>query len=167
MSVSTVPELAGIPHAADAPSNGRTGVNIQDEVVIPSWIVDLDTYRQWAHSDQYPERGWISYLDGEIWVDLSREELITHNKVKTAFAFAIMSVLKRIDLGEFLGDRVFLTNAQANLATEPDSMAYLWSTIQSGKLVPKPGKSHGYIGIGQRMAHRNGRWEPMIHRNEY
>jgi len=29
----------------------------------------------------------------------------------------------------------------------PDGMFHLWSTMQSGKLSPKPGKSHGYMEL--------------------
>jgi Uma2 family endonuclease len=126
---------------------GRCSVIIDDNVCVPSWIVDLDTYRQWAHSAQYPERGSISFLDGQIWVDLSMEELITHNKVKTAFSFEIMKVLRGAESGEFIGDRMFLTNTQAKLATEPDGLAYVWSTMISEKLIAKAGKSHGFMEL--------------------
>ena len=32
----------------------------------PSWMLEwrLDAYRRWAESDEYPQSGWVSYLDG-------------------------------------------------------------------------------------------------------
>jgi len=36
---------------------------------------DLQKFRAWAHSDEYPETGKIAYIDGEIEVDMSPEEL--------------------------------------------------------------------------------------------
>ena len=42
----------------------------------------LADYRRWAESDQYPQRGSVSFLNGIIWVDTSMEELLTHNRVK-------------------------------------------------------------------------------------
>ena len=56
------------------------------EVVrIPSWIVDLDSFRRSASSDEFPEAGRICYLCGEVWVDTSKEQVFTHNQVKSEF----------------------------------------------------------------------------------
>ena len=58
---------------------------IEDRVRIPSGLNSLEAYRQWARSDEYPERGRFSYLNGEMWVDLSMGQLFSHNGVKTQF----------------------------------------------------------------------------------
>lgn len=34
------------------------------------------------HSGEFPETGRICFLDGEVWVDMSMEQLYTHNQVK-------------------------------------------------------------------------------------
>jgi hypothetical protein len=45
-----------------------------DFVQIPDWVEDLESFRRWAHSDEFPETGRICYLDGEVWVDMSKEQ---------------------------------------------------------------------------------------------
>jgi hypothetical protein len=42
---------------------------IADQVRIPSWVSDQESFRRWSRSDDYPEKGWVSFRDGEIWVD--------------------------------------------------------------------------------------------------
>ncbi|MEX0703144.1 MAG: hypothetical protein WD069_13700 [Planctomycetales bacterium] len=43
--------------------------------MIPAGIIDLRSFRAWAHSDEFPQRGSISYVRGEIIVDMSPEEM--------------------------------------------------------------------------------------------
>jgi Uma2 family endonuclease len=146
MSSSILPEPA-LPFAPNPAPSVRTCVTVQERISVPDWVHDFSTFRRWAHSDEYPEFGQVAYLNGEIWVDPSMEELITHNKVKSAFAFAIMSVLQRANLGEFIADRMLLTHPQVDLSTEPDGLAYVWPTLETKKLVPIEGKSHGYTEL--------------------
>jgi hypothetical protein len=42
---------------------------IEETVRILDRIVDLDSFRRWARSDEFPERGRFSFLDGELWID--------------------------------------------------------------------------------------------------
>jgi Uma2 family endonuclease len=125
----------------------RCAVIVEDRVAIPDWISDLESYRRWAHSEDYPGSGWISFLDGAIWVDMTMEELLTHNQVKFAYTVTIGNCLTQDPLGRFVVDRMLLTNAQARLSTEPDGLFYLWSTIQSGRLRRVPGKQEGYMEL--------------------
>jgi Uma2 family endonuclease len=117
------------------------------DVAIPGWVVDLPSYRRWAHSDDYPESGWVSFLDGQILVDLSMEEFITHNRVRTAYTYRIVDVLSHDPRGDFVSDRMLLTNPAANLSTEPDGLFFLWTTMQTGKLRLVPGKTSGYMEL--------------------
>ena len=84
---AVAPSAGSIP--ADLPPavalTRRADVIIEDKIVIPGWINSLDAYRNWAESDEYPQHGWISYLDGAIFVDPTMEEFLTHNRVKCAF----------------------------------------------------------------------------------
>jgi Uma2 family endonuclease len=144
MSVSAV--AAG----ASAPTIGailpRPDVFVTEDIKVPGWVVDLETYRQWAASEEYPHSGWISFLDGTIFVDPHMEELFTHNQVKGAYAYAIMSVLGPTPSGMYVHDRMLLTNATANLSTEPDGLFFFWTTIQSNRLRMIEG-ADGYIEL--------------------
>jgi Uma2 family endonuclease len=118
----------------------RLKVFLQDQVVIPDWVDDLSSFCRWRLSADAPQRGEISFLDTGIWVDLSREEFLTHNQVKAAVDFAIMSVTQPASLGRHVRDRMLLRNAAANLSTEPDGLFFTWETMGSGRLrlVEKP-----------------------------
>ena len=132
----------------------RLKVFIQGQVVIPDWVEDLESFRRWRFSDEAPERGEIAFLDSYLWVDLTMEEFLTHNQVKAAYDYAIMSVVKPAPsplplspatgergggegvaaLGRYVPDRMLLTNSEANLNTEPDGLFFTWETMRSGRL---------------------------------
>src|SRR5208283_5933506 len=95
-------------------------------VELPSGaLASLDGFRAWAVSHDYPERGHVSFLNGEIYIDMSPEEIETHNKVKAAIASALFALNETRALGEFYPDGTLLTNDVANRCC-----AGLW--IQNG-----------------------------------
>jgi hypothetical protein len=49
------------------------------EILVPPFAHTLAGFRAWAKSDDFPERGHISFIDQEIIIDMSPEELETHN----------------------------------------------------------------------------------------
>jgi len=118
-------------------SNGRNGsMRISDIVIngsvhIPPWVTDHMTFRRWACSDDFPQRGQFFYLHGKFWVDLSMETLI-HNQIKLAFTVMIGSIVLNEVLGRFCGDRMMLTNVAAGLSCEPDGMFLSTEAIESG-----------------------------------
>ncbi|MFL5244653.1 MAG: Uma2 family endonuclease [Gemmataceae bacterium] len=128
----TEPGIAVLP-STPAPSLRRGKVVINDQIAVPGWVEDLGSYRRWIYSGEFPERGRIGFLHGEVWVDLSMEEFFTHSVVKAAFSFLFLT-LQETGKGRFVPDRMILTNESADLSTEPDGLFYFWSTIQSGKL---------------------------------
>jgi hypothetical protein len=97
---------------------------------IPAWVVDFESYRLWAHSVELPKRTQVAYLDGEIWVDASGEDLFTHGNVRSAVGLAIHNSQEKNVIGRFVAAGMFYTNRHANLAIEPDGMFYLWTTMQ-------------------------------------
>jgi Uma2 family endonuclease len=114
---------------------------------IPDWVGDLESFRSWAHSDDFPESGGISYLNGEIWLDVGMEQLFSHNRVKTAFTYTIMQLLDASRSGQFVSDRMLLTHVSANLSTEPDGLYYHWSTVKTGRLQMIEGADEGCVEL--------------------
>lgn len=55
-----------------------------ETAVFPGWVSELESFRRWADDDNFPEKGRISFIEGDVWVDMSMEQLFTHNAVKTA-----------------------------------------------------------------------------------
>ncbi|MEX0717851.1 MAG: Uma2 family endonuclease [Planctomycetaceae bacterium] len=114
-------------------ANALATLDDPEAVVIPAGITDLRGFRDWAHSDDFPERGRISYLRGEILVDMSPEEIDSHNKVVFEVAYGIGAVAKANDLGEVLGESVLFINSEADVSTEPDLIFCTWETLESGR----------------------------------
>jgi hypothetical protein len=46
-------------------------------VRIPPEVKDLASFRRWVQSDRVPEDGRICFLNGEVWVDMSKEQAFT------------------------------------------------------------------------------------------
>lgn len=63
-----------------------TFLNESVRVSVPDWVVDLESFRRWADADDFPETGRIWFLQGEVWVDMSKEQIFTHVGVKTEIA---------------------------------------------------------------------------------
>jgi Uma2 family endonuclease len=105
----------------------------QQAIRIPEWVVDLASFRRWATSDDFPSVGWYGHLDGELWADISMERLI-HNRLKTKVAVVLGGLVEQTGAGEFLSDRMLLTNKEAALSTEPDGMFVSFASLKSGKV---------------------------------
>jgi len=77
-------------------------------VRVPPGIVDLASFHRWAESEHFPESGRIMYLKGRVWVDLTMEQLFTHNRVKTRYTSVLDELVESIDLGFYFSDGVLL-----------------------------------------------------------
>ena len=120
-------------------------VVIADQVRIPSWVSDLESFRRWAQSDDYPERGWVSFLNGEIWVDTHMEQLFTHNQVKTQFTIVLGGLVRREESGYYFSDGALLSNETANLSTEPDGTFCSFDAIEGRRVRLVEGIEEGHV----------------------
>ena len=112
----------------------RGAIVFEGRLRVPGDIFCLDKFRAWMHSREYPEQGRISFVAGEIEVDMSPEELETHNKAKGALFVALSLWIQEQNLGELLADRAFLVNREADLATEPDITFCSWDALRSERV---------------------------------
>jgi Uma2 family endonuclease len=148
MSAPTLTSVEAVPApAADSKPARRSLIIIEDRACIPPWVDDLESFRRWARSSEFPERGWFSYLNGEIWADLSMEEFLFHNQVKSAFTFTMVGLQEPTPSGRFVPDRMLLSNVAADLSTEPDGLFFFWDTVKSGRLRLIEGATKGYIEL--------------------
>ena len=122
-------------------------VVVADQVRIPSWVNDLESFRRWSRSDGYPEQGWVSFLDGEIWVDTHMEQLFSHNRVKTQFTVVLGGLVEREEMGYYFSDRAALSNEGANLSTEPDGTFCSFGAIEGRRVSLVEGVEEGHVEI--------------------
>jgi Uma2 family endonuclease len=103
-------------------------------ICVPADAYTLAGFRRWATSGEFPERGRISFLDGEIEIDMSPEELRSHINSKSAVSFRLTWLIQAEDLGEPFPDGALLVNESANVSNEPDFMFCSWEAIESGRV---------------------------------
>src|SRR5437868_315673 len=118
--MSTVGDRKAHRSSSKALRTARAITLAEDQVVIPPSAHSLEGYRQWAKSEAFPDRGHIFFLDNEIYIDMSPEELENHAKVKLEIGRVLANLNRKQKLGEFYPDGSLLTNVEANLSTEPD-----------------------------------------------
>jgi Uma2 family endonuclease len=143
-SVSRRTATARRPHAA---LKGATVVAERGSVSIPPSVVDLSSFREWAYSADFPEKIRVCYLDGEIWVDMSQEQVFSHNQVKNEYSFVLTGLNKAQRRGRFLPDGILLSHVDANLSCSPDGTFVSWETFDSGRLRLVEGKKEGYVEL--------------------
>ena len=116
---------------------------------IPASAATHAGFRAWATSDAFPEKLRASFINREIVIDMSPEELETHNKVKTTVVSAIDLLNQRLDLGELFSDRTLVTNPAAGLSTEPDGTFVTWASFEAGRvrLVPRQDRPGQYVEL--------------------
>jgi Uma2 family endonuclease len=120
---------------------------VDGEVVVPEGITNIQAFRRWATSEDFPRRGRFSFLCGSLYVDMSMEQLFTHNQIRTQHTVVLGGIAAADESGYFFSDRALLTNVAASLSTEPDSTFVLYDTIRSRRVRLTKGKEKGYVEI--------------------
>jgi Uma2 family endonuclease len=116
-----------------------------DGTVVPGWVHDLASFSRWAESPEFPQTGRVSYIQREVWMDLSMEELFTHNRLKTEVTAALNAIVKAGGLGYLFSDGVRVRNEGVDLSVEPDATFVAFSSLESGRVVPTEGSEQGLI----------------------
>ncbi len=123
-----------------------TFVNESDQVSVPEWVTDLDSFRRWADSEDFPEAGRICYLDGEVWVDMSKEQLFTHLAVKNEFNIVLGSMVKTRQMGLYFPDGALLSNMDADIAVVPDALFACHEALED-RVRLLEGRQEGFVEL--------------------
>jgi Uma2 family endonuclease len=120
---------------------------VKEAVRVPEWVVDLESFRRWVDTDEFPEEGRIDYLNGEVWIDMSWEQVFTHVQVKTEFTFVLVGMAKAGDLGLYLTDGLRLSNTDADLSVKPDGTFISNESMEDANIQLIEGKRGGHKEI--------------------
>ena len=112
----------------------RAAILYEEAVHIPAYVVDLTSFRRWAHSDEFPEYGKITFVKGEIIIDMSPEEITSHAKVRRDVQYFLGKLLESNDIGELLPDGTMFVNEEADVSNEPDLLFCSWDSLRSGRV---------------------------------
>jgi Uma2 family endonuclease len=125
-------------------------VLFEEQLEIPAEIRSLADFRQWAVSEEFPERGRIDFIEGRIEVDMAPEDFFCHGTLKTEIAAVLQQRVKRGRLGHLCIDSTRISSTAADLSAEPDIVFLSHEALKSGRarLVPKAGGRPGrYIEV--------------------
>jgi Uma2 family endonuclease len=114
---------------------------MREPLCIPPDAGTLEGFRRWSSSDSFPEKGRIDFLDGELEVDLSPEDIYMHGGVKTALAAALYERVVKSDRGAVYVDCTRVVSVTARLSVEPDVLAVLWESLETGRVREVPATS--------------------------
>ena len=120
------------------------------ELVVPSSAHTLAGFREWALSEDFPDRGQMTFAGGELIIDMSPELFETHNLIKTEITAVVYGLVKARRSGHVFSDRFLFSNSAAGVSTEPDAMFVAFATHRSGRCqllrASRPGVGEELVG---------------------
>jgi Uma2 family endonuclease len=120
-----------------------------DIVQVPRAAFEHEGFRRWALSDEFPPGLRATFVEGEILLEMSPEELETHNKVKLAISVEVMRFVQARDLGEVYPDGMLISSSASGLSCEPDLSFVSWRSFERGRvrLVRKAHRKDRYVEV--------------------
>jgi Uma2 family endonuclease len=116
-------------------------------IEVPEWLNDLESFRRWSDDDDYPEFGQISYLRGEVHIDMAKEQLFAHNQLKHEISIVLSGIIRAKRMGRFFPDGAFLSNEEADISNQPDGMFVSTDAIQSCRVRVIEGRGSGHVEL--------------------
>lgn len=118
-----------------------------DSIHVPAWVNDLSSFRRWIHSDESPQSAPVYYLSGEVWVDMTKEQIFTHVRLKQEFYRVLGTLAKISRQGDFFPDGMLLTNPEAELSGNPDGTYVASEAFRTGRVRLIEGIDAGYLEL--------------------
>ena len=101
----------------------------------------LDRHRDCPHEYRL---GW---LKGEVWIDMSKEQVFSHILVKTKIGMRLSQLAEEGQLGPYLSDGLLLSNFAADISGNPDGTFLSYETLRSDRVRLIEGKRGGFTEI--------------------
>lgn len=109
-------------------------VIFEERLRVPAEAHDLESFRRWAFSPEFPQSGRIDFVAGDVEVDMSPEDLHMHGRVKVAISRFLEEIVGDGDLGEVFVDSSRVTSTEGDLSVEPDVLVVLWESLEAGRV---------------------------------
>jgi len=116
-------------------------------IQVPEWVNDLESFRRWSDDDAFPEHGRIAYLRGEVFIDMGKEQLFSHNQLKHEIGFVLAGIIRNNRLGRFFPDGSFLSNEEADVSNQPDGMFVSTEAFRTGRVRIIEGRTSGHVEL--------------------
>ena len=134
------------PIASSPPATHRF---ILDDVSIgiPGWVIDHASFRRWFQSQDFPEEGRVSFLNGEVIFDLSREQIFSHVRIKMVFTAALSDIEKRAKSGVYFTSGLLISHLGAEVSNNPDGVFVANASFEDGTVRLVEGAKQGFIEL--------------------
>jgi Uma2 family endonuclease len=142
--------LVIIARGVQAVAAGGAMVKILEEsgvIAVPGWVRDIDAFRRWTDSRECPHEYRLGWLKGEVWIDMSKEQVFTHILVKTQITIVVGALVIAEKLGLYLSDGLLLSNFAADISGNPDGTFLSYETLRSDRVRLIEGKRGGITEI--------------------
>jgi Uma2 family endonuclease len=117
-----------------------------ENIQLPSGFANLGAFRHWA-TNTHPDHGRYAFLNGDFYVDLSMEQVFTHNGVKGALADTLSPLIRSQKWGYFHHDGALLSNPGVDLSTKPDGMFVSFAALDAGLVQYTEGARRGIVEV--------------------
>jgi Uma2 family endonuclease len=116
-------------------------------ISVPDWVRDIASFRRWTDSEDCPNEYPLGWLKGEVWLDMSKEQVFTHNLIKTQITIIVGALVLAENLGLYLSDGVLLSNFAADVSGNPDGTFLSRDTLRSDRVRLIEGRRGGITEI--------------------
>jgi Uma2 family endonuclease len=116
-------------------------LQVRGPLRVPADAGTLEGFRRWSSGESFPEKGRIDFIDGDLEVDLSPEDIYLHGGVKTAVAAVLYDRVVRTGRGAVYVNCTRVVSVAARLSVEPDVLAVLWESLDAGRVREVPAAS--------------------------
>jgi len=110
------------------------GITIDGRLRVPANIDSLQKFREWVHADDFPEKMHVSYIAGDVEVQMSPENAEFHGKPKVQLVIRLGALIEDRELGDLYTDSMMLVCPETDLATEPDLVFCSYAAQQAGRV---------------------------------
>lgn len=150
MSSRPIPKLERPPRHQPDPARASCRVILPgSEFRLPPSAFTLEGFRAWATSKDSPDKAKLTFLNGQVTIDMSGEEIQASTLVKTAVCVPLAQIVLDEDLGLFSIDSALVSNVAANVSNIPDAALVTWDSLEAGRarLVQDPEHPERYREI--------------------
>ena len=118
-----------------------------ETVRLPMWVHDLESFRRWAVSDEAPEKVPVFFLAGEVWIDMSKQQVFSHVRMKQELLRVLGNLVKATRQGDMFPDGLLLSNVDADLSGNPDGTFVSRESFREKRVRLVEGKKSGYVEL--------------------
>jgi Uma2 family endonuclease len=111
-----------------------TFIDEDRRVSVPGWVRDIEAFRRWTDEPDFPEDVYVCWLEGQVWLDFSRQQIFSHVAVKTEITVVLARLADEKDLGRYLTSGALLSNFAADISVKPDGLFFSDDTLASGRM---------------------------------